>query len=210
MKKIISMILVLCFAFALFSCNKNKDSEIDGIANIVNSSNPTKIVTIVNYNVGDTALVAEYITQKDSESGKSQFDYQYQRKAIPGQDELSNESIKTVSGTVYCDAEGNLSGSNFDAGSATGYLPYSLSINESRLSSYEFSEDGKILDAKVAASEAVRVFGSEISAEGDISLKITTNGTYLYNVEISYVAKDTGAAVSIRTSYDYAKISLEF
>ena len=210
MKKIICMVLVLCFVFALGSCGEGKGSEVDGVSSIVNRSNPTKIVTIVNYTLGEVTFVSEYITQKDTASGNSQFDYNYQRLAIPGEDEISGSSIKNVSGTVYCDKNGKLSGSSFDAGSATGYLPYSLNINANRFSSYEMSEDGNTLSATVSASEAERVFGTPVNSDGDISLKVTTNGNYLYNIEIGYVAADTGAVVSIRTSYDYTKITLKF
>jgi hypothetical protein len=209
MKKIISMVLVLCFAFALGSCGK-KSGAVDEIASIVNQSNPTKIVTIVNYTLGETTFVSEYITQKDIASGKSQFDYNYQRLAIPGEDEISNSSIKNVTGTVYCDADGNLSGSSFNAGSATGYLPYSLSINAESFASFEIGDDGKTMSANISADKAEDVFGTPVSAEGDISLTVTTNGSYLYNVEINYVAAETGAVVSIRTSYDYTKITLNF
>ena len=207
MKKILCLVMVLIFAFSAFSCDK-KISDVERIAGIINESNPTKLVTMVNYTVGDVTFVGKYTTQKDNVSGNSQFDYEYQRKAIPGVD-AGTESIKTISGTVYQDANGNVYGDDFEQGSAYGYMPYSINLSENRLASYNLSEDGNTINATVSPDEAIRVFGTEVSAEGDISLKVVTSGEYLYNVEITYTAKDTGAVVVIKTSYDYTNVTVK-
>ncbi len=208
MKKIISLILVLCSVFTMFACGK-KNASVEQISEIINQSDPTKIVTVVNYTVGGKTYVGKYTTQKDLSNGKQQFDYEYQRKSVPGEDDPSS-SVTTVSGTVYQNEAGERFGSDFTASSAPGYLPYSLNLAEKRFSSFTVSEDGKSLEAFIPSAEAIRVFGTEVSAEGDITLKITTNGEYLYSIQISYVAAGTGANVVINTSYDYANIKLNF
>ncbi len=206
MKKIISLLLVLCTVFTFFACKKEK--SVSGIAEIVNNSNPTKIVTKVDYVYGDITLKSSYVTEKDTKDGEQRFDFSYQRMAIPGVDD-SSSYIKTVSGVVYQDTVGNRYGDTETEADAPAYLVYDMKLNESRFSSVTVSEDNKNFDAKLPASEAIRVFGTDLAAEGEITVKIQTNGEYLYSIYITYTAAETGAIVVINTSYDYTDINID-
>jgi hypothetical protein len=94
-------------------------------------------------------------------------------------------------------------------GGGLGYLEYSLDLTKEKLSECTVSKDGKTLTAKVAASDAKRVFGTAISAEGDIDLTVVTSGTDLYSVSIRYTTT-TGALVTIETSYESLDITLDY
>ena len=213
MKRIVCLLLALICVFVAVSCDSTKKTLKKGtlktIGETVESSSPTKIVTRTEY-VGVDTLTAMYVTQIDRASGKSQFDFEYDRyskieEMVPG-------GIKTTSGTIYYAADGSVTSSTGDAWSADealGYLSDSIQLDKSGFKSHELSDNGNDLKAYVAAEDSLRVFGSNIDAEGDILLEVDTNGTYLYSIKISYTAKGTGAVVVVNTSYDYSLIVLE-
>lgn len=211
MKKIICLLLIVACAFAMVSCKKNKKSNatVETISGIVNQSVATKIVTKTEYLIeGEDALIGKYTTEIDRSSGNSRFTFEYSRYASI--EEMSNR-VKTLKGSIVYDSNGNVShdeGDSWEPGDATAYLPFELNIDEKRFASVEISEDGTDLTAKIAPSEAKRVFGTEIAADGDITLKVETNGEYLYEIIIEYTAKTSGAKVAIQTSYDYSQISI--
>ena len=224
MKKIISLFLVVLCVFSMFSCAKddgennndqsgnseNTVTALDKVNGIIDDSLATRIVTHVDYTYGGETFKGRYTTQIDRASDKSQFDFSYQRLAIPGED-VSDSHIKTIAGTVYY-KNGEVSsnkGANWQT-LGSGYLEFSLDFSENKLTSYEVSEDGNDITAKVSAENSMRVFGTEIAAEGDITVTVDTNGEYLYSVTISYTAKDTGATVVVNTTYDYSIVTLNF
>ena len=217
MKKIICLLLILACAFAMVSCKQEEDNTpdvatVETISKIVNNSVATKIVTKTEYLIeGEDSLIGKYETTIDRTRGNSRFDFEYTRYAKV--EEMNDGYIKTVQGTVGYDSNGNVSYNNGDSWTstdATAYLPFNLNIDEARFVSYQISEDGTDLIAEIAPEEAKRVFGTDISANGNISLEVDTNGEYLYEIRITYTAKDSGAQVDIQTSYDYAKVSVKF
>ncbi len=215
MKKIICLLLILACAFAMVSCkkkNKETESGVETISKIVNESLATKIVTKTEYLVeGEETLTGKYTTEIDRSRGNSKFTFEYQRYARI--EDMNDDRIKTVKGSVFYNADGNVSyneGDTWEAADAIAYLPFSLDINESRFVSYEVSEDGNNLKAEIAAGEAKRIFGTDISAEGNITLEIDTNGKYLYEIRILYTAEGSGAKVNIQTSYDYSQVNVKF
>ncbi len=214
MKKIICFLLVLVCLFACASCELadkvvGKKGTVETIRETVESSRPTKIVTRSEY-VGNDTLTAMYTTKVDRASGKTQFDFEYERYADI--EDMLPTSIKTVSGSLTYHPDGSVSsssGETWSADDALGYISESLNLDAAGFKSYELTDNGNDLKAYVPASESVRVFGTVIEAEGDILLEVDTNGTYLYSVKISYTAKDTGANVVVNTSYDYAHVTVD-
>lgn len=217
MKKIICLILALVCVVACASCNNSGESQnpilgnkgtLETVRDTVNNSSPTRIVTRTEY-VGKETLEAMYTTQIDRESGKSQFDFKYERYATV--EEMLAGSIKTVEGTVYYNADGSVSssdGESWDSKDTLTYLPENLNLEEIGFKSYEIVDNGNDLKGYIASSDSKRVFGSKIDADGDIMLEIDTNGMYLYNIKITYTAKDTGATVVVNTSYDYSAVTI--
>ena len=224
MKKFLLLLLSLTLVFGcLTSCgnnnngggntgdaNKAEKGTVEYVAAVVSASTPTRIITHVNYvHDGDT-FAGIYTTEIDRANKKTQFSFEYDRMAIPGED-VSDDYIKTESGLVqFKDGEVLRSeGSDWET-LGEGYLTLSLSVVKSMFTTSELSEDGFDLVATVSAQNTERVFGSAIDAEGDVTLEIDTNGTYLYNVKVSYVAKTTGANVTVETSYEYAPVVFDF
>ena len=224
MKKFLLLLLSLTLVFGcLTSCGGNganadsgngntapEKGTVEYVASVVDASAPTKIVTHVNYAYGEDTLRGVYTTEIDRANNKSQFSFEYDRIAIPGVDD-SDDYLKTETGLVQFKDDMVLrsEGSDWET-LGKGYLTLSLSIVKSMLATAEVSEDGFDLVATVSAQNTERVFGSAIDANGDVTLEIDTNGSYLYSVKISYVANGTNAAVTVETSYEYAPIVFDF
>jgi hypothetical protein len=172
---------------------------------IIEKSEPTKITTMVSY-IGEDTLSGVYVNEIDG--NKSKFSYEFERRALVS--EANEGKIKTVTGAVYY-KDGKISkneGESWeDAPVAVG--AYKLNLAKGNFKSYEYTEDGNSVIAVLSADNTAAVFGIEISAQGDINVKITTNGSYLYGVDISYTS-DSGATVNIRTSYTYSPVTLDF
>lgn len=216
MKKLFALLLVICCIFACASCGEEEapagttPEEVKAISDIINSSNPTQISTNTEYVLGEDKYVGYYETQIDIAAGKSMFTYNYQRPASI--EEMNPDgNVKTVVGTVYYQ-DGQISVNEGETWNAADshYIELHISIDAVKLKEYTVSEDGKVLVAKCAAADASRVLGAEISAEGDVSITVTTNGQYLYNIRVEYVAASTGATVVVDTSYDYRATTLKF
>ncbi|MBE6634965.1 MAG: hypothetical protein E7617_02020 [Ruminococcaceae bacterium] len=218
MKKIICLLMVFACMFSMASCNLfNKDngdgevkSDVAKISDIIAESQPTRIVSHSDYQItGGKLLKGIYTTQVDRVSGKSQFDFSYVKRADVA-DMNPAGSYVSVEGTVCYNADGSVSSEIGDAwlSSGTGYLPYSLSIAEVRFESYTVSEDKNTLTAEITSAESRRVFGVQIESEGNITLTIETDGTYLHYVTVSYATEN--ATVTVKTSYDYGLVTLDF
>jgi len=201
MKRIVCLILAITCVFALFSCGGKVN-----LNEAVDKAVPTKVVTIVEYVVGGETLTSEYVTQHDTKNGVSSIDYIYQRF---GEIELGDvERVVTLEGTVYY-KNGEISYNEGDTWTPAEDVMYSFTFNteERYFKTYEHSADGKSVTATVAVENAERVFGFPISATGDITVTFTTNGNYLYGVDVAYTT-ESGANVVVRSSYDYAAITL--
>ncbi len=200
MKKIICLLLAVICVVGLVSCGDKAPVD-----EIIEKSAPTKITTMVSY-IGEDTLNGTYVNEIDGD--KSKFTYEFERRALVS--EMHDSKIKTISGAVYY-KDGKVSkteGESWeDAPTAVG--AYKLNLDKGNFKSYEYTEDGNSVNAVLAADKAQAVFGVAIATTGDITVKITTNGTYLYGVDISYTSQD-GAAVSIRTSYTYSPVTLDF
>ena len=215
MSRILCALMALVCMFSMFSCgifgnDEGEDkSGVAAISEIINNAKPTRVITHVSYTLDGETLKGRYTTQYDRANNKGKFDFSYERRAVPGES-MSLGSIETIEGTVYSN-NGEFSYDECATwqGGGVGYLEYSLDITESKLATYEVSEDGNSLTATVAKENAKRVFGVDISSEGDINLSVVTSGADLYNVTISYTTT-TGASVVIETSYESLIINLDF
>lgn len=216
MKKIFALLLAICCIFACVSCADEEQpagatpEDVKAISDIINTSNPTQISTNTEYVLGEEKYVGYYETQIDIAGGKSMFKYNYQRPASV-QEMNPDGPLKTVEGTVYYQ-DGKVSvneGEDWNAADSQ-YIELHISLDAVKLTEYEISEDGKVLTAKFAAEDAARVLGADISAEGKVSIVITTNGQYLYNIRVEYTVAGNGASVVVDTSYDYRATTLNF
>ena len=199
MKKFICLILALTCAFSLFSCG---DDGVDNIIEIVNSSKPDNIKTFTTYTSGNQTLTGSFNT--DISGSDYVTTYSYQRYADPLVDG-GDAYIKEVEGTVYYSngkySEDGESWSIVAPDSNVINIKFSLSAK--KLGKCVVSSDGKTLTATIAADKAYSILGVNLSAnDAGVTLKITTNGTNLTYVTISYVTVSE-ASVVIQTSYTY-------
>ena len=219
MKKILCLMLVLSFAFALVSCNNgggddDKTPATDTVAKtleeIVADSSPTKVKTYVDFVYPDKSPLSEYALGGEYvlevEGSDSIFTYNYTRLAELGE---GDDMIVTESGTVYYkDGKYSSDGESFGAGVAVP-TDGKLNLVRSAFKSYTKSEDGKTLSAIATADNIRSVLGVDIEAAGDVIMIVTTNGVYLTSVTITYEMAD-GAKVVVETSYTYNPLDLVF
>lgn len=192
----------------MFKKGEDESVKVAAIGEIVKNAKPTRVTTFVDYTVGEQTLKGRYTTEYDRTNNTGKFVFSYQRIALPGES-IGTSSVETLEGTVFM-KNGEFSYDECETwqGGGNGYLEFSLDISAEKLASYTLSTDGKTLTAKVAASDAKRVFGTAIAAEGEIDLVVVTSETDLYNVSIKYTTT-TGASVSIETSYESLNITLD-
>ena len=215
MKKLFALLLTICCIFACVSCGDDEEpagttpEDVKAISDIINSSNPTQISTNTEYVLGEEKYVGDYETQIDIAGGKSMFTYNYQRPASV-QEMNPDGTVKTVEGVVYYQ-DGKVSVNEGETWNAADshYIELHISLDAVKLTEYTVS-DGKVLTAKCAAADAARILGTQLSADGDVAITVTTNGQYLYNIRVEYTAASNGASVVVDTSYDYRATTLEF
>lgn len=217
MKKFISLLLTLVLAFSCFAvltaCKGGEDEPADDSAKIcdtVKTSSPTKIVTVVTYtDAKGEDLGGKYTTMIQGED--SIFEYEYRRYRTPeeGVADGSTEPIKTLTGKIYYkDHTYSAEGDQWDASTAVS-ADIKLDLQLEYLTSPTVSEDGTTLTATLTSENATKVLGTDLAAQGEISITVVTNGTNLTGIVLSCTTK-TGAEVIVRTSYSYNPIELEF
>ena len=210
MKKTISVILalslVLVCVFALGACKKN-ETAIWGLAA---SASPTKTVTIVEYVTADgEQLNGQYTMQVEGDDSIFDFSYERFRTVADGYNDESYDRIKSVSGTVYYkDGLFSEDGDSWETGVPTA-LDLRFDLKEEYLTNVSIDETDTVLTAEITPDNVAKVLGTDLSASGNVSITVETNGASLTRVYISCTT-DTGATLSIRTSYTYNPITLTF
>lgn len=219
MKKILALLLAVLCIFSVVSCGKGDDNtdeptgataeQVAAIANVINSSAPTTIVTVTEYTYGEDVYKGRFETEIDKNPVKSIFTFSYTRPARI--EDAADSNVVSVAGKVYYN-NGQVSVNEGDTWVATGssYMELALSLDANKLKSFTVSEDGGTLTAVATPENAERILGTAVSAEGDVTITIVTNSVYLYNVRVEYTAKGTGASVVVDTSYDYRVHTLVF
>lgn len=224
MKKILCMLTALICAFSIVSCNNGGGTEDGGneggpnieignpIEDVVAASSPTKIVTKVTYIYPDgdarygADLNGDYSLEIDGNDAIFRYDY----NTFATVEEGADSWIKTVAGAVYY-KDGKVSVTEGEEWDAIPAMPVNrkFELLKNHFKTYVKSEDEKTLTATITGSNIEGVLGYEISAIGDISFVLTTDGIYMRSITISYTSLE-GAAVTIDTSYSYNDITLDF
>lgn len=222
---LLSVLLALLCLFAFVSCGSGDDTPDDpqpsggdntppltGLAAFVktaNAADPTKITTLTEYKTSEETLNGRYVME--IEGGNSIFTYEYQRRAKV--EEMNEDGpIKTEAGTVYAkDGKYSTDGETWESQAPAASMPLTFAMTEECLQGATISEDGRTLTLTLTGAENItRVLGASVaeSAKGAVSITVTTNGTHLTGVVISYAT--SGAEVNVETSYSYNNITLEF
>lgn len=212
MKKLVCLFLILACSLALFACGKDKEPEIrpeDVLLEVVNASEPTKITTMSCYNHTASGIKynGTYTTVLTADGFV--FDYEYQQKAVVEPGASPDNPVETKKGSViYAGGLYSEDGGETWKSEApdTGALNVALNLSKDNLGTYTVSKDGKSISAVVNSEAAKNLFGLNIASDA-INVKITTNGKYLTQINISYETE--AAEVSIDTSYAYIAVDGE-
>ena len=201
MKKILSLLLAAVCVFAMVACTG------PSVEQMFNDSDPTKIVTIVEY-VGKDTLVSSYVTEIDKENDKALLSYEIARYGVPENGDA--DRIVKENGKIYYKNGAITANEGESWQTAVDLAPvYKLNMNPLLFDEYVEEDGGKKIVGKVKGDSIKSVLGVPTFDESDeISITVTTNGVYVYGIEVSYKVGD--AKVFVRTSYTYAPITLDF
>jgi hypothetical protein len=119
-------------------------------------------------------------------------------------DELKDDSIACIA-AYYSSDEGE----SWENTSVTQVADFKLKLDKRNFKTYEYTTDGNSVNATIAPENVKSVLGISISAASDVKVSITTNGTFLNRITITYKTTD-GASVAVDTSYTYAPVTLDF
>ncbi len=191
-----AILLAIACIFALASCG---EEEVSLLAQIVEDANPSRVKTLTVVITDEDVFHGTYVTTIDGDDFA--FDYSYEKYADVA--DASSSYIKLVEGTVYYkDGKYSVDGENWsvekpdvDSQSVT------LNLDDANFNDYILSEDQRSLVATFTSENSELVLGRKISAVGDITLVVKTNGVYLTTISISYTSEL--GEVRIDTSYAY-------
>lgn len=182
------------------------------IYDLINNSKPTKITTQIFYVVeGEDGEDETYngLYTMTIAGNDAWISYSYQRLATPAEAlEEGCGRIKTVEGDVwYRNGLYSEDGENWTA-QAPDELAV-LNFKEEYLTNPSVNASQTSLTAEVTPANAVKIFNTDLSAEGNIAISVKTNGVNLSMIEMSANTK-LGAKVTINTSYTYNPITIDF
>lgn len=211
MKKIISLLLALTCAFALFSCSDDEVSEIDSFIDVVTTSAPTKIITLTSYNDGENenTLIGRFETIIFGTD--FQMNYNYQTYAIPTPDaDPDSYIIDNVGVVYYWNGEYSEDGESWSVATPGEVaLQIKLELTEENLGEYTLSADKKTLTTTVDAEKAKAILGIDVEPMDDgVEIQIVHDGKYLRSISVSYYTET--ATVEYETSYLYGDVVSPF
>ena len=213
MKKILCLILAISCIFssilAFTACDDGKETEnVDPdqvFFDAVLASKASEIKTLTYYTVeGEEPFNGSYETSIKA-NGDFAFKYKFTRVATlsdaANPDVVIEGNRATLSGTVY------YSGGQYsydqvnwftEAPSVTVNQP-KLNIDKELLGEYEMNDAKTSLTTTLSVEDASLILGMDIEATSDVVIKISTNGTYLTLISITY--EKGNAKVRVDTSY---------
>ena len=233
-KKIVCLLLILACSLAIVACGNNAatpsgenppaenpennppvdepEEELPDAAffELIENSKPTVIDTYTYTEDKSTKKGYEgvYKTTVYSDTSYS-FDYSYQKANKVSVETIGQPSILEVSGSViYENGLYSVDGGEtwFSEVPDVDALGIKLDINRDYLGKYSMSKDGKTLTARISPANAEKLLGiSEINAKGSVTVRIISNGTYLWKLNVEY--ENDSASVSIQTTYSYVPVS---
>ncbi|MBQ1260778.1 MAG: hypothetical protein IIX96_02070 [Clostridia bacterium] len=206
MKKIIVLLLAFACTFSLFACG---EGGAEAFVEIVNASEPTKIITQTSYTTSEYTLSGRFETEISG--GDFVFTYDYQRLATIEEGVADGDNmnyIKPVAGKVYY-KEGLYSTDNESWTTEipeTGAIQVFLKLNAKKLGKCYISDDGKTLVATVTPENAEAMLGVELGATEDgVEMTIKHDGALLREIVVEY-ATENAKSVIITTSYSYGVV----
>lgn len=198
--------------FSLASCFGEEEAEHPDKAffDVVAESNPSKITTAWFYTIeGEKNPLNGTVTTEIEENGNFTFTYQFERIAIPGVDDedpnvtIDGNRAKIGPKSIYCSngryfLDESCQEEVTAPPASAGNHP-KLNITPEKLGEYTMNDAKTTLTTALSAEAAADVIGMTLGATSDVTIEISTNGSYLTEILITYT-KGT-ANVKIQTSY---------
>lgn len=204
MKKLLSIILLLSCLLCVCSCDpvndvKDKitgdssDTEVDAFTKFENaiaaaSASAVEIEVVTFTALGELKSEYEVVYNAD---GSAVINYSYQRFYEFGEGP-DDEVIKTVTGTVYRDKNGNFSETNgVDVSAVTAAGAYDISAFKSTA---VINDAGDVLTVTVPKANTQGTFGSEFAS--DVQFEMILIGDKLASMTLTY----NGGSISYKYS----------
>lgn len=211
MKKILCLLLALVAVFSIVACGEEdiptppaQVSAEEQFINTVDASEPTKITTLYSYiTKAEDALNARYVTEIKEDG----YTFTYKKDRFPKIEEVSTSPIITEEGVVYYkDGKYSTDGQTWFAETPdVDALEMKFDISLDNIGeNFTFNENYTELTVTTDNEGAKNILGIDLSADGEVTVKVTTNGKYLTLVSVAYTTK-SGATVTLDTSYTYNK-----
>lgn len=199
MKKIICLLLVVACAAFMFACGSDDAFSEKEFFGMIEESEPTGITVKTRTTRPNGVSYDGYYKTTITEDGFV-FDYEYQQRNeqfVEGE-----SSVETVTGQVtYQDGRYIVDGESVAAAPNVAYMNIKLDITADNVGDYKASKDQKSITSTISKDNVKAIFGADIDAN-EAELKVTTNGTYLTKVDLTYTTAD-GSAVYIEIGYVY-------
>lgn len=213
MKKILSLILALsCIFSCLFvitSCDDGNEEAVDpdkAFFDVVAASKATQIKTLTYYTAeGEKEPFNGRFETSIKPNGDFTFEYSFTRVALPtdafdstavieGNRATFSDTVEYKAGKYYSKDGTELPGLPADA-----QVQPKLNLSRDLLGEYEINEAKTSITTTLSVEEAEAVLGIKLKATSDVVIKISTNGSYLTLVSITY---EIGTSkVRVDTSY---------
>ena len=180
MKKILTLILVLTCAFALFACGEDAaPTYTEEAAEFITAFGATSISSLKVTVVADTAegtLTSTYTTTYNADKTGTMT---YSIETVPGLDSAEDKVVLT--GTVTCDASGNFS-DNGEISDKLGATGVKFDYDSDKIDTFEV--DGNVLAITVAAADTEAVLGYAIGS--DALVTVTKADGKITSIALSY------------------------
>ena len=194
MKKILVMILALTLAFSMFSCGS--DEQLEPFKAAIAATDPASVSVNVTLASSIGTLNSRFDTVY-AEDGSFVLTYEYQ-EFNSAASSATDGPIKTVSGTVNCDANGNYSDGGAIAGQNAAATGLALDLDNKDLENYSVSADGKVLTVTIPADLSEAVLGVNVGQ--DSTLVINLAGEKVSSFSLVYTTEQ--GKVTILCAYN--------
>ena len=227
MKKILALLLIVLCSFSLVACKDDSEGSTDTqnasaevinrIADMFETSTPTKTIVGTTQTAGDTILEGEYILITGEVDGKEAATYYYNYDRLISVDESG--ALDYVTGTVvtetiykeYLEGKGvRIDGGAWDASLenfAPAGGPMSLNLSTDLISKSNYDEATKTLSCIIAKDKTAEVLKQANDLTVDVAIEIVNDGASITSVTITYVipanGKNPEISVEIKAFYTY-------
>lgn len=228
MKKLLALILVLSLsAVALIACKKDPEvTDLDKVAAMYAISQPTKIVATTSHQFGSKTLTGTYELKTGYIDGTTpaatyKSDYQQMRDVPSGSGQEIVNPIEDVSELIeYVEGKGTRTTLNGKRSSwnkeGESIIPAkgAIALNLTGEVISQFTYENNVLTFTVPASGTETVLGMQIDT--DVLVAVTTNGTEVIGVSISYTeaanaetnVEQTVVTINVDYYYDLQVITI--